>query len=118
MTCYTHALILVNDKNDGPLLLNRAVTLAQPLGMKITLAHISVDYREMNYVSDSLMDDVVSEEVVKAKAFLSKLAHLYRRRWIRRRLSPCAALRTWRSASRTWAWTSLLPGTATVLWGF
>lgn len=74
MTCYTHALILVNDKDDGTLLLKRAVALAQPLGMKITLAHISDDYREMNYVSDSLMDDVVSEEVLKAKAFMSELA--------------------------------------------
>ena len=74
MTCYTHALILVNDKNDGTLLLKRAVALAQPLGMKITLAHISDDYREMNYVSDSLMDDVVSEEVLKGKAFMSELA--------------------------------------------
>jgi len=74
MTCYTHALILVNDKEDGTLLLNRAVALAGPLGMKITLAHISDDYREMNYVSDGLMDDAVSEEVVKAKAFMSELA--------------------------------------------
>ncbi len=74
MTCYTHALILVNDKDDGTLLLKRAVALAQPLGMKITLAHISDDYREMNYVSDSLMDDVVSEEVLKSKAFMSELA--------------------------------------------
>ncbi|BAN96768.1 universal stress protein A [Plautia stali symbiont] len=74
MTCYTHAMILVSDKDDGALLLNRAAALAQPLGMKITLAHISDDYREMNYVSDSLMDDVVSEEVVKAKVFLSELA--------------------------------------------
>lgn len=74
MACYTHALILVNDKDDGPILLNRAIELAKPLGMKITLAHISDDYRELNYVSDSLMDDVVSEEVMKAKAFLSELA--------------------------------------------
>ncbi|MEW5289880.1 universal stress protein [Erwinia papayae] len=74
MKTYTHALVLVNDAKDGALLLSRATSLAQPLNLKITLAHISDDWREMNYVSDSLMDDIVSEEVVKAKAFLSELA--------------------------------------------
>ncbi|QKJ89217.1 Universal stress protein [Paramixta manurensis] len=74
MNSYTHALVLVHGKEDGSLLLAGAVALAQPLNMKITLAHISDDYREMNYVSDSLMDDAVSEEVVKAKALLSELS--------------------------------------------
>lgn len=42
--------------------------------MQITIAHISTDYRALNYVSDSLMNDDVSQEVIQAKALLSELA--------------------------------------------
>lgn len=73
MSCYAHALVLVHDINDGPHLLGRATRLAQSLQIKITVAHISEDYREMNYVSDSLMDDVVAEEVIQARGLLSQL---------------------------------------------
>ncbi|WP_435930375.1 universal stress protein [Dryocola sp. BD613] len=73
MSTYTHALILVQNKKDGIPLLAQAAALAQPLQMKITIAHVSDDYREMNYISDSLMDNAVSEEIIKAKAFLSEL---------------------------------------------
>ncbi len=73
MTCYSHALVLVHNIEDGTVLLNQAAVLAKPLQMKITIAHVSDDYREMNYVSDSLMDDVVSEEVIRAHAMLSEL---------------------------------------------
>lgn len=73
MKTYTHALVLVNDKQEGVWLLSRATALAQALKMKITLAHISDDYREMDYVSDSLLDDAVAEEVLKGKAMLSEL---------------------------------------------
>lgn len=71
---YTHALVLVLDKDDGARLLELAASLARAMSLKITLAHISDDYREMNYVSDSLMDDVVSEDIIQAKALLSTLA--------------------------------------------
>ena len=74
MNTYTHALILVQGKEDGCLLLGQAASLARLLQMKITLAHVSDDYREMNYVSDGLMDDAVSKEVIQAKALLSELA--------------------------------------------
>ena len=33
--------------------------------MRITIAHISTDYRALNYVSDSLRDDRVSQEVIR-----------------------------------------------------
>ncbi len=84
MNPYTHALILVHGKEDGIPLLAQTTSLARTLQMKITLAHISDDYREMNYVSDSLMDDAVSKDVVKAKALLSELVasvteHVYTR---------------------------------------
>lgn len=42
--------------------------------MRITIAHISTDYRALNYVSDSLRDDRVSQEVIQAKALLNELA--------------------------------------------
>lgn len=73
MSCYSHALVLVHDKEDGTVLLNQAAALAKPLRMKITIAHVSDDYREMNYVSDSLMDDVVSEDIIRARATFSEL---------------------------------------------
>ncbi len=73
MNCYSHALVLVHNKEDGTVLLSQAARLAEQLQIKITLAHVSDDYREMNYVSDSLMDDVVSEEVINARALMSEL---------------------------------------------
>ncbi len=42
--------------------------------MRITIAHISTDYRALNYVSDSLQNDEVSQEVIQAKALLNELA--------------------------------------------
>ncbi|MDF7657458.1 universal stress protein [Erwiniaceae bacterium L1_54_6] len=74
MNTYTHALVLVQGHDDGSLLLSQTVVLAEALAMKVTLAHISDDFREMNYVSDSLMNDVVSEDVIRVKALMSKLS--------------------------------------------
>lgn len=74
MKTYTHILVLISDKTDGTLLLTHATHLARELGMQITLGHISEDYRELNYISDSLMDDAVSKEVLAAKSLLSELA--------------------------------------------
>lgn len=73
MKIYTHALVLVQSKKDGTQLLEHAAELSRLLQMKITLAHICTDYSEMNYVSDGLMDDAVSTEILKAKALLSEL---------------------------------------------
>lgn len=73
MKLYTHALVLVQGKEDGEPLLAQAAALSRPLGMKITVAHICTDYREMNYISDSLMDDAVSKEILQTKALLSEL---------------------------------------------
>lgn len=73
MKIYSHALVLVQGKEDGVPLLALTATLSRLLQMKITLAHICTDYREMNYISDSLMDDVVSKDIVQAKALFSEL---------------------------------------------
>ncbi len=74
MPVYHHTLVLINNSLDGVPLLQHAVRMAQESAMKITIAHISTDYRALNYVSDSLMDDDVSQEVIQAKALLSELA--------------------------------------------
>lgn len=74
MSVYHHALVLINNSLDGIPLLAHAARLARQNPMTITVAHISTDYRAMNYISDSLMDDVVSEDVISAKALLSELA--------------------------------------------
>jgi len=74
MPVYHHVLVLINSSLDGIPLLRHAAMMAQESELKITIAHISTDYRALNYVSDSLMDDVVSQEVIQAKALLSELA--------------------------------------------
>jgi len=76
MKRYTHALVLVHGREDGEVLVNTAAGLASQAGIQITLAHVSDDYRVMNYVSDSLMDDVVAEAVIRGKAMLNALAAL------------------------------------------
>lgn len=55
-------------------MLKHATVMAQLLQMKVTLAHISDDYREMNYIPDSMLNNAVSEEVIKARALFSELA--------------------------------------------
>jgi universal stress protein A len=73
MPVYHHALVLINNSTDGIPLLQHAARLAEENNMEITVAHISTDYRAMNYISDSLMDDVVSDDIIQAKALLSEL---------------------------------------------
>ena len=73
MTVYHHALVLINSSLDGVPLLPHAARMAQENGMRITIAHISTDYRALNYVSDSLQNDEVSQEVIQAKALLNEL---------------------------------------------
>ncbi len=74
MAVYHHALVLINSGQDGVPLLEHAARMAEENGMRITIAHISTDYRALNYVSDSLRDDQVSQEVIQAKALLNELA--------------------------------------------
>ena len=54
MAVYHHALVLINSSQDGVPLLQHAARMAEENGMRITIAHISTDYRALNYVSDSL----------------------------------------------------------------
>lgn len=60
MSVYHHALVLINSSLDGVPLLAHAAKMAEENAMRITIAHISTDYRSLNYVSDSLLDDDVS----------------------------------------------------------
>ena len=74
MPVYHHALVLINSSQDGVPLLQHAARMAEENAMRITLAHISTDYRALNYVSDSLLNDDVSQEVIQAKVLLNELA--------------------------------------------
>lgn len=74
MPVYHHALVLINSSQDGVPLLQHAARIAEENAMRITLAHISTDYRALNYVSDSLLNDDVSQEVIQAKVLLNELA--------------------------------------------
>ena len=74
MSVYHHALVLINSSQDGVPLLQHAARMAEENAMRITLAHISTDYRTLNYVSDSLLNDDVSQEVLQAKVLLNELA--------------------------------------------
>ena len=74
MYVYHHALVLINSSQDGVPLLQHAARMAEENAMRITLAHISTDYRALNYVSDSLLNDDVSQEVIQAKVLLNELA--------------------------------------------
>jgi hypothetical protein len=74
MPVYHHALVLINSSQDGVPLLQHAARMAEENAMRITLAHISTDYRTLNYVSDSLLNDDVSQEVMQAKVLLNELA--------------------------------------------
>ena len=74
MSVYHHALVQINSSQDGVPLLQHAARMAEENAMRITLAHISTDYRALNYVSDSLLNDDVSQEVIQAKVLLNELA--------------------------------------------
>ncbi len=50
MAVYHHALVLINSSQDGVPLLQHAARMAEENGMRITIAHISTDYRALNYV--------------------------------------------------------------------
>ena len=73
MQIYRHALLLVQNETDGLLLLEQAERLAKEMGTRITVGHLSADYRELDYTSDSLTKDRQSREVIDAKAMLSHL---------------------------------------------
>lgn len=73
MQIYRHALLLVQNETDGLLLLQHAERLAKEMGTHITVGHISADYRELDYASDALTKDRQSQEVIDAKAMLSRL---------------------------------------------
>ncbi len=73
MQIYRHALLLVENETDGLLLLEQAEGLAKEMGTRITVGHLSADYRELDYTSDSLIKDRQSQDVIDAKAMLSRL---------------------------------------------
>ena len=45
MQIYRHALLLLQNETDGLLLLEQAERLAKEMGTRITVGHLSADYR-------------------------------------------------------------------------
>lgn len=76
MHVYRHALLLVQNETDGRLMLHHAERLSKEMATQITIGHISSDYRELDYTSDSLTKDRQSLEVIEASAMLSRLVKL------------------------------------------
>lgn len=76
MNNYRHALVMIESFEDGAALLKciAPMAMAPESATTITLSHFSEDYRAMNYISDSVMNDAVAEDVIKAKAMFSRLA--------------------------------------------
>lgn len=73
MHMYRHALLLVQNETDGRMMLQHAERLVKEMGTRITVGHISSDYRELDYISDANTKDRQSREVIDAKAMLSRL---------------------------------------------
>jgi nucleotide-binding universal stress UspA family protein len=74
MPIYSHILVLIPDETDGQVLVEHAVRLAEGLGAKMTLCHVSNDLRPMDYISDSRTGDSQSIEIIEAKEMLSRVA--------------------------------------------
>ena len=70
---YQHIVVLFNDRLDGYVLLQDAAELAQKYQARLSLCHVLPDLRAEDYVSDSLMDDKESQQIIATKALLSEL---------------------------------------------
>lgn len=74
MQSHKHALVLFNDGIDGHILLQGVARDFYNRGTKITLAHISVDYRELDIVCDAMTKDRMSSDIISTKEIFSHLA--------------------------------------------
>ncbi|MGP3593702.1 universal stress protein [Vagococcus sp. WN89Y] len=70
---YKHALVLINNEEDGQQILQSIAQNFYQFGTAITLAHVTEDFRELDITSDAFMKDSQSEEIILAKAMLSHL---------------------------------------------
>ncbi|MFI8415580.1 universal stress protein [Serratia sp. NPDC078593] len=73
MSMYQHALLLLNNETDGRFLLQGVARRFYQQGTRITLGHLTEDYRELDIGSDAFIKDRQSAEIIAAKAMLSRL---------------------------------------------
>lgn len=73
MKSYRHILVLIHDERDGLPLLCQTVAMVRRLPIAITVGHLNADYAELEYGSDALVKDRQAQEVIAAKAMLSRL---------------------------------------------
>jgi universal stress protein A len=77
MALYTHALVLIHNETDGLTLVNHVAGLAETLGSKLTLCHLSDEYHPLNYVFDNHTGgDGQSEALIEANAMLNRVAEM------------------------------------------
>jgi len=73
MKSYRHILVLIHDERDGLPLLRQTVAMVRGLPIALTVGHLNADYAELEYGSDALVKDRQAQEVIAAKAMLSRL---------------------------------------------
>lgn len=73
MKGYRHILVLIHDERDGLPLLRKTVAMVGGLPIALTVGHLNSDYAELEYGSDALIKDRQAQEVIAAKAMLSRL---------------------------------------------
>lgn len=94
MKSYRHILVLIHDERDGLPLLRQTVAMVRGLPIAITVGHLNADYAELEYGSDALVKDRQAQEVIAAKAMLSRLVSAVDAPVAVRKSSPSGALRT------------------------
>ncbi len=73
MKSYRHVLVMIHDERDGLPLLRQTAAMVHGLPVAITVGHLNADYAELEYGSDALIKDRQAQEVIAAKAMLSRL---------------------------------------------
>ncbi|MCF1609459.1 universal stress protein [Serratia marcescens] len=73
MKGYRHILVLIHDERDGLPLLRQTAAMVRGKPIALTVGHLNADYAELEYGSDALIKDRQAQEVIAAKAMLSRL---------------------------------------------
>ncbi|SUI85731.1 Uncharacterised protein [Serratia marcescens] len=73
MKGYRHILVLIHNERDGLPLLSQAAAMVRGQPIALTVGHLNADYAELEYGSDALIKDRQAQEVIAAKAMLSRL---------------------------------------------
>ncbi|TBU70692.1 universal stress protein [Serratia marcescens] len=73
MKGYRHILVLIHNERDGLPLLRQMAAMVRGKPIALTVGHFNADYAELEYGCDALIKDRQAQEVIAAKAMLSRL---------------------------------------------